>query len=83
MVPTDETIDQQTTANITRAEGLSFPVLLILLLVIFGSLTAACLPLAIGALGILGSFTALRLLTLVTGVSVFTKAATSPTRPFC
>ena len=70
-VPTNETIDQQTTANITRAEGLSFPVLLILLLVIFGGLAAASLPLAIGALGILGSFTALRLLTLVTGVSVF------------
>src|SRR5580692_5931410 len=70
-VPTNETIDTQTTANITRAEGLSFPVLLILLLVIFGSLTAASLPLAIGALAILGSFTALRLLTLVTGVSVF------------
>src|SRR5580658_3273436 len=71
VVPTDETIDQQTTASITRAEGLSFPILLILLLVIFGSLTAACLPLAIGGLGILGSFTALRLLTLVTDVSVF------------
>jgi RND superfamily putative drug exporter len=71
VVPTDETIDQQTTASITRAEGLSFPILLILLLVIFGSLTAASLPLAIGALAILGSFTALRLLTLVTGVSVF------------
>jgi uncharacterized membrane protein YdfJ with MMPL/SSD domain len=70
-VPTDETIDKQVTANITRAEGLSFPILLILLLVIFGSLTAACLPLAIGALGILGSFTALRLLTIITGVSVF------------
>jgi trehalose monomycolate/heme transporter len=71
LVPTDETIDQQTTANITRAEGLSFPILLILLLITFGSLTAASLPLAIGALGILGSFTVLRLLTLVTGVSVF------------
>jgi uncharacterized membrane protein YdfJ with MMPL/SSD domain len=71
VVPTDETIDQQTTASISRAEGLSFPILLVLLLVIFGSLTAASLPLAIGALGILGSFTALRLLTLVTGVSVF------------
>jgi RND superfamily putative drug exporter len=71
VVPTDETIDQQTTTSITRAEGLSFPILAILLLVIFGSLTAACLPLAIGALGILGSFTALRLLTLITGVSVF------------
>ena len=70
-VPTNETIDQQTTSSITRAEGLSFPILLILLLVIFGSLTAALLPLAIGALGILGSFTVLRLLTTVTGVSVF------------
>jgi uncharacterized membrane protein YdfJ with MMPL/SSD domain len=71
VVPTNETIDKQVTANISRAEGLSFPVLLVLLLVIFGSLTAACLPLAIGALGILGSFTVLRLLTIVTGVSVF------------
>ena len=71
VVPTNETIDQQVTASITRAEGLSFPILLILLLVIFGSLTAACLPLAIGGLGILGSFTALRLLTIFTGVSVF------------
>ena len=71
VVPTNETIDQQTTASITRAEGLSFPILLILLLIIFGSLTAAGLPLAIGALGILGSFTALRLLTIFTGVSVF------------
>src|ERR1700683_223319 len=70
-VPTDETIGQQPPPSIPRAEGLSFPVLLILLLVIFGGLTAACLPLAIGGLGILGSFTALRLLTMVTGVSVF------------
>ena len=71
VVPTDETIDQQVTASITRAEGLSFPILLILLLMIFGSLTAACLPLVIGGLGILGSFTVLRLLTIFTGVSVF------------
>jgi RND superfamily putative drug exporter len=47
------------------------PVLLILLLVIFGSLAAASLPLAIGGIGILGSFAALRLLTLVTNVSLY------------
>jgi RND superfamily putative drug exporter len=47
------------------------PVLLILLLVIFGSLAAASLPLAIGGIGILGSFAALRLLTLVTDVSIY------------
>ena len=71
VVPTNETIDKQVTTSITRAEALSFPILLILLLIIFGSLTAACLPLVIGALGILGSFTALRLLTIFTSVSVF------------
>ena len=38
---------------------------------IFGSLAAASLPLAIGGIGILGSFAALRLLTLVTGVSIY------------
>ncbi|MBO0817467.1 MAG: MMPL family transporter, partial [Actinobacteria bacterium] len=47
------------------------PILLVLMLVIFGSLAAASLPLAIGAVAILGSFTALRLLTLFTDVSVY------------
>ena len=41
------------------------------MLVIFGSLAAASLPLAIGGIAILGSFTALRLLTLVTAVSIY------------
>ena len=47
------------------------PVLLILLLVIFGSLAAAALPVAIGGIAILGSFTVLRLLTMATTVSVY------------
>ena len=47
------------------------PVLLVLMLVIFGSLAAASLPLAIGGIAILGSFTALRLLTLFTSVSIY------------
>jgi len=47
------------------------PILLILMLVIFGSLAAASLPLAIGGAAILGSFAALRLLTLVTDVSIY------------
>ena len=57
--------------DIARAEGLSMPILLVLLLVIFGSLAAASLPLAIGAIAVLGAFTMLRLLTMVTDVSVF------------
>jgi trehalose monomycolate/heme transporter len=59
------------TSDIGRAEGISLPVLLVLLAVIFGSLAAASLPVAIGAIGIIGSFAALRLLTLATPVSIY------------
>jgi RND superfamily putative drug exporter len=70
-IPTEQAINNQVKSDIGRAEGLSMPVLLILMLVIFGSLAAASLPLAIGGAAILGSFAALRLLTLVTDVSVY------------
>ena len=69
--PTEKAINKEVTSDIGRAEGLSMPVLLILLLVIFGGLAAASLPLAIGGIAILGSFTALRLLTLFTPVSIY------------
>src|SRR6266705_611259 len=70
-VPMEVAINSEFTANIAKAEGFSMPVLLILLLVIFGSLAAASLPVAIGGVAILGSFTVLRLLTMVTTVSVY------------
>jgi trehalose monomycolate/heme transporter len=70
-IPTFQTINTEVKSDIGRAEGLSMPVLLILMLVIFGSLAAASLPLAIGGIAILGSFAALRLLTLFTGVSIY------------
>jgi RND superfamily putative drug exporter len=70
-VPTYSAINKEVKSDIGRAEAISLPVLLVLLLVIFGSLAAASLPLAIGGIGILGSFAALRLLTLVTGVSIY------------
>ena len=69
--PTEAAINHEVTGDIGRAEGMSMPVLLILLLLIFGGLVAAGLPLAIGGIGILGSFTALRLLTLFTPVSIY------------
>jgi len=64
-------INTQVGEDLARAESLSMPILLILLLVVFGALVAAGMPLVVGALAILGAFTALRLLTLVTDVSVF------------
>jgi trehalose monomycolate/heme transporter len=70
-VPTEVAINSEVTADIAKAEGFSLPVLLILLMVIFGSLAAASLPVAIGGIAILGSFTVLRLLTLFSTVSVY------------
>jgi RND superfamily putative drug exporter len=71
VVPTNEMLSTQTSADISHAESISLPILLVLLLLIFGSLAAASLPLVIGGIGILGSLTVLRLLTLFTGVSIF------------
>ena len=71
LVPTNEAINKQVNSDIGRAEAFSLPVLLIVMLIIFGSLAAASLPLAIGGVAILGSFTALRLLTLATTVSIY------------
>ncbi len=70
-IPTEAAINGEVTSNIARAESISLPVLLILLVLIFGSLVAASLPVMIGGLAILGSFTVLRLLTLVTTVSIY------------
>jgi trehalose monomycolate/heme transporter len=70
-VPMEVAINSEVTADIAKAEGFSMPVLLILLLVIFGSLAAASLPVAIGGIAILGSFTVLRLLTMATTVSIY------------
>jgi trehalose monomycolate/heme transporter len=70
-VPFLVTANTQTTEDITRAETLSLPILLVLLILIFGGLVAAATPLLIGGLAILGALVAVRLLHLVTDVSVF------------
>ncbi len=70
-IPTYAAINAEVSSDIGRAEAISLPVLLVLLLVIFGSLAAASLPLAVGGIGIIGSFAALRLLTLATPVSIY------------
>ncbi len=64
-------INEQVSSDIARAETISLPILGVLLVVIFGSLTAASLPLAIGVTAILGAFTALRGFTYVTDISIF------------
>lgn len=70
-VPLLSELNDQTAADLARAEAISMPVLLVLLVVVFGSLVAAGLPLVVGLLAVLGALVLLRLLTEVTEVSVF------------
>jgi RND superfamily putative drug exporter len=64
-------INTQVKSDIAKAEGLSLPIVFLLLVFVFGSLAAASMPLVIGGLAILGSFTLLRVFTMLTDVSVF------------
>ncbi|WP_084727448.1 MMPL family transporter [Rhodococcoides yunnanense] len=58
-------------ADLVRAETITFPILMVLLLLIFGGVTAAAVPLCIGGLSILASLAVMRLLTTFTEVSIF------------
>jgi RND superfamily putative drug exporter len=63
--------NRQIESDITRAEMLSLPILLVLLILIFRGVIAALTPLLVGVVSILGALTATRLLAGVTDVSVF------------
>ncbi len=58
-------------SDLIKAESIAVPITLLLLLLVFGSVVAAALPLAIGALSVVGTFMVLLLLSQVTEVSVF------------
>ncbi|WP_159943605.1 MMPL family transporter [Nocardiopsis sp. FR6] len=58
-----EQVNALTGADIARAEMLSLPILVVVMVLIFRSPVAAALPLAVGAVTALGSFVVLRVLT--------------------
>ncbi|WP_405061828.1 MMPL family transporter [Kribbella sp. NBC_01505] len=64
-------VNSQTEKDIVKAETISMPIVLVLLVVVFGGLVAASLPLFVGALAILGAFVLLRALSAFTDVSIF------------
>jgi putative drug exporter of the RND superfamily len=64
-------ITEQAEADLQKAEVLSMPVTLLLLLVVFGSAVAAALPLGVGIVAVLGTFLVLTVFTSFTQVSVF------------
>ncbi|MBG0826411.1 MMPL family transporter [Planomonospora sp. ID67723] len=70
-IPLLKDLNTQTGLDLQQAEAISMPVLLVLLVLVFGSLVAAGLPLVVGLLAVIGALALLRLLTEVTEVSVF------------
>ncbi|MGH2603265.1 MAG: MMPL family transporter, partial [Dehalococcoidia bacterium] len=71
LTPFLDDANSQISADIVRAELISLPILLILLIFIFRGLVAALMPLLVGLLAVLGAFISVRLLAQVTDVSVF------------
>ena len=67
----DLDISEQVGNDIPRAEMIAMPILLVLLVLTFGNLVAAVMPVLIGGLAILGAFTVVRVITLFTTVSIF------------
>jgi putative drug exporter of the RND superfamily len=64
-------IGDQVGSDLALAESIAVPIILLLLVVVFGSVLAALLPLAIGAFAVLGTFALLAVLGSATDVSVF------------
>lgn len=66
-----DALDEGMSRDISRAEFYALPAVALLLLVVFGSLVAACMPLIVGGLSIVGSLGVLSILAGFTQVNVF------------
>jgi uncharacterized membrane protein YdfJ with MMPL/SSD domain len=66
-----EEISDQVSEDLSKAESLTFPILAVLLIVVFRSFVAALLPLLLGGVTVLGAFLVLRIISQFTDLSVF------------
>ena len=64
-------VNKSTTTDLTKAEMISVPLTAVALILIFGSLVASLLPLAVGISAIIGTMAILRGLAAVTDVSIY------------
>jgi RND superfamily putative drug exporter len=69
--PIEEQLSKRAEKDLQRSELLTAPIVFVALIVVFGSVVAALLPLAVGVLAILGTFVVLTILSGMTTVSVF------------
>ena len=67
----DVQITEQAQRDVLTMEAIAIPLSFIVLVWVFGGLFTAALPIAIGAMSILGSLAVLRLIAITTDVSIF------------
>lgn len=71
LVPFVRDANEQVESDVTRAEMISLPILLVLMVLIFRGLVAGLTPILVGVVSILGALTVTKVLTGFTDVSVF------------
>jgi uncharacterized membrane protein YdfJ with MMPL/SSD domain len=69
--PSFNEVNDQTKADLTMAELIAFPILALLLLIVFRGVVAAGIPLLIGGVSIVGTLLVLRVMSLFVDTSVF------------
>ena len=69
--PAFNEVNDQTRKDLTQAELIAFPILGILLLLVFRSVVAMFIPLLVGGLSIIGTLFALRIMSTFTETSLF------------
>jgi RND superfamily putative drug exporter len=69
--PGFDEVASQTRKDLTNAELIAFPILALLLLVVFRGVIAAAIPLLLGGISILGAFLVLRVMSVFVDTSVF------------
>ncbi|WP_432825203.1 MMPL family transporter [Dactylosporangium sp. CA-092794] len=71
LAATNVDVNDQVARSLAIAEAIAVPLTMLLLIIVFGSVVSALLPLAIGGVAIVGTFAELSALGAVTDVSVF------------
>jgi RND superfamily putative drug exporter len=69
--PSFNEVNDQTKTDLTKAELIAFPLLALLLLVVFRGVVAAAIPLVIGGISIVGTLFVLRIMSELVDTSVF------------
>jgi putative drug exporter of the RND superfamily len=69
--PSFNEVNDQTKTDLTKAELIAFPLLALLLLVVFRGVIAAAIPLLIGVISIVGTLFVLRIMSTFVDTSVF------------